>query len=60
MSVSFVEPGKLEPGSRFRLRVGRRVSELVEMVLLFGLIADEGRAAQDRPPCTGLGSAPRS
>jgi hypothetical protein len=47
VAMPFVEPRELEAGGGFGQRVGRRVTQNVEVMLLFSLIADEGRPAED-------------
>jgi hypothetical protein len=60
MTVPLVETSQFKAGRGFRHRVRRRIVDLVEVMLLLGEIADEGRAAQDRPPSAALRWTPRS
>jgi len=50
VAVALVETGELQAGRSFRHRVRRRITQLIEVVLLLSEIADEGWAAQDSPP----------
>jgi len=60
MAVPLVEPGELEPDAGPCDVIGQRISERVQVVLLFGLVADEGGAAEDRAPSLAAASSPRS
>jgi hypothetical protein len=60
VAVPLVEPRKLETGRGLGQRVGGRVTQNVEMMLFFGLIADEGRSAKDRTSRVALSCAARS
>jgi hypothetical protein len=47
VAVAFVQPGELEPRGSLGPLVGARVVYEVQVVLLQGLIADEGRSTED-------------
>jgi hypothetical protein len=60
VAVPFVEPGELEAGGRFGQRVGGRIAEHVQVMLLFSMVVDEGRASQEADPRVALTGAARS
>jgi hypothetical protein len=60
VAVPLVEPRELEAGRRFGQRLGGWVAQHVEMMLFFGLVADEGRPSKHGASRVTLPCAARS